>query len=604
MAEHQRILFCPREPPTLRPDVASDRVTYQRWLKSEKAARRATPCTYGENIPEIGVLIATGGKDAVLLEATLGSLSAQTTSKWRAFVAGTKTQSSEHDYDGVESAYSRHPKISFVAPTGSTPKEFEVPTQSSTVPADLSLTLEACDSQALMILCPGDVLATDALYLLAGALREADLAYADEDSIDQSGAHVDPILKPDWSPDLLMSTPYVGRPYALWKSLLVASGAIAPYPGTDWEHDLLLRLSEHSSRISHLPAVLCHRVAQTHTGPEPRSMGPSSLNAPKVALERRGEDALVEPGPIPRSWYIRRRLDPDTSIDIVVAFRDGAQFLRNCVDSVVSTSDQLDVRLVLVDNATTDPETLSLMERLEENYGVTLVHDPRPFNWAELNNNAVKYCSGEVVVFLNNDIETRTPGWLQALVSQALRREVGASGARLLYPNGLLQHAGVVIGMGGAAGHVLCGLPATSPGYLGMAVLTRDTTAVTGACLATRRSVFEELGGFDDTLGLDLNDIDYCLRAREAGYRIVYEPLAELVHHESPSRGTSGSVEDIGKFIDRWEHLLLAGDPHLNSNLTRLDCSCALRDDDEERWWLNWRSTLNSSRIDQDRGPT
>src|SRR6185437_977764 len=148
---------------------------------------------------------------------------------------------------------------------------------------------------------------------------------------------------------------------------------------------------------------------------------------------------------------------------------------------------------------------------------------------------------------------------------------VGAVGARLLYPTGQVQHAGLVVGLGGAAGHVLVGLPSDDPGYLGMAVLARDCTAVTGACLATRRSVFDQLDGFDVSLGVDLNDIDYCLRARQLGLRVVYEPAAELVHYESPSRGTSGSVGDIDRFVRRWEAVIAAGDPFLNRHLTRLD---------------------------------
>ncbi len=606
MAEYLRTLFCPRDPPSLRPDVASNSVAYEHWLTNEELSRTTTPCAGSGTAPGIGVLIVAEQIDTSQIDTTLSSLDSQTTSAWHAVVAGSLTKAPESDHEVAESRYLDHPKVSLVQladlPHGGTQEQL-TPVHKTAVPAILSAALTVCDLDAVTVLSPGDVLSKDAIQLLAGALSDSDLAYADEDAVDPAGRYVDPVLKPDWSPDLLMSTPYIGRPYVLWKSLLAASGGIASYSGADWEHDLLLRLSEHSSRITHLPVVLCHRPrSAAKRSPESRSSRSDSTNAPTLALKRRRESALVEPGPLPGSWNIKRKLSPDTSIDIVIAFRDGAAFLRNCVDSIVNTSNHLDIRLVLVDNATSDLETLSLMEKLERRANVTLIHDPSPFNWAELNNRAVQSTSGEVIVFLNNDIEARAPGWLDALGAQAMRAEIGAVGARLLYPSGRVQHAGVVVGMGGAAGHVLCGLPASLPGYLGMAVLTRNSTAVTGACLATRRSVFEELGGFDETLGLDLNDIDYCLRARACGYRVVYEPLAELVHYESPSRGTSGSVEDIANFVDRWEQLIRAGDPHLNSNLTRLDCSCALREDDEERWWLNWRSTLNISRANQDMG--
>ena len=247
-----------------------------------------------------------------------------------------------------------------------------------------------------------------------------------------------------------------------------------------------------------------------------------------------------------------------------------------------------------MDNGSTEPETLTLVEDLASRADVTVVEDPRPFNWAALNNEAARRARGQVLVFLNNDIEARRPRWLEPLVAQALRPEVGAVGARLVYPDGRVQHAGVVVGLGGAAGHVLAGLPADQPGYGGLAVLTRNCSAVTGACLAVRPSVFFELGAFDEALGLDLNDVDYCLRAIAAGFRVIYEPAAELVHHESPTRGTSGSASDIRRFVDRWRLLIERGDPLFGRNLTRVDSSCGLRRPDEAKWWVAWRSTLDT----------
>ena len=300
----------------------------------------------------------------------------------------------------------------------------------------------------------------------------------------------------------------------------------------------------------------------------------------------------MDPGPLPDTYRVRRQVGRRVPVTAIVPFRDGARFLRTCVDTVTATADDVDLDLVLVDNGSTEPETLSLVERLADRPNVTVVRDPRPFNWAALNNAAAGRARGEVLLLLNNDVEATGPGWLGALAAQALRPDVGAVGARLLYPDGRVQHAGMVVGLGGAAGHVLTGLAGDQPGYLGMAVLARECSAVTGACLATRREVFDALGGFDEELGLDLNDVDYCLRARSRGWRVLYEPGAELVHHESPSRGTSGSAADIRRFLSRWDDVLAAGDPYLSPNLTRLDCSGGLRGSDEQGWWLRWRSTL------------
>jgi GT2 family glycosyltransferase len=235
------------------------------------------------------------------------------------------------------------------------------------------------------------------------------------------------------------------------------------------------------------------------------------------------------------------------------------------------------------------------VEALEQDPDIAVLRDSRPFNWAALNNRAVTLSRGDLFVFLNNDIEARRPGWLPALSAHALRPDVGAVGARLLYPEGRVQHCGVVVGMGGAAGHPLVGLPGEAAGYIGLATVTRECSAVTGACLATRREIFEQLGGFDESLGVDLNDIDYCLRADTKGYRTVYEPSAELTHHESPSRGTAGGAGDIVRFIRRWQEYITQGDRYFNPHLTRIDASCGLTRPEEEDVWNQWYSTVTLS---------
>ena len=177
-----------------------------------------------------------------------------------------------------------------------------------------------------------------------------------------------------------------------------------------------------------------------------------------------------------------------------------------------------------------------------------------------------------------------------------MRPDIGVVGARLLYPTHRVQHCGVVLGLGGAAGHHLVGLAADEPGYLNMAVLAREGAGVTGACLATRRDVFGRLGGFDESLGVDLNDIDYCLRAQRAGLRVLFDPDVELIHYESPSRGTAGDVKDIVRFVNRWRDSIVAGDPYLHPQLTRMDASCALRAPYETQWWLQWAASLEGPR--------
>jgi GT2 family glycosyltransferase len=300
----------------------------------------------------------------------------------------------------------------------------------------------------------------------------------------------------------------------------------------------------------------------------------------------------VERGRAPGTWRVVRQVPAGTTASIIIPFRDQPRFLRTCVDSIRSSTDGLDLELVLVDNGSVEPETRSLVESLSHQPSVRVLSDARPFNWARLNNLAAETAGSDVLVFLNNDIEAGRAGWLAGLCAQALRADVAAAGARLSYPDRRLQHCGIVVGLTGAAGHPLAGLPEDVPGYLDMAMVARECSAVTGAALATRRVVFEELGGFDETLGVDLNDVDYCLRAAQRGYRTIYEPGAELVHYESPSRGTAGGTGDIVKFLDRWNDYIVARDPYLNPHLTRDDPSCGLATPGEKEAWGRWHSTL------------
>jgi GT2 family glycosyltransferase len=457
---------------------------------------------------------------------------------------------------------------------------------SVTVMFDLGLQAESGSDVALIF--PGDVWAPDAVARFRRAIPPGGMAYADEDRITPEGRHQEPRLKPAFSPELLLRTSYIGRPMALSADVAARLPASETAAWEDFEHDLSLRATEISTRVEHIPEVLCHGA--TTSGAVKRSEGSHVASA----LRRRGDIGTVSPG-LFDTFRITRPCPTDCLASIIIPFRDAPRLLRTCVDSIDATRGTSRIELLLVDNGSVEPETATLIEHLEARADVHVLRDPRPFNWAQLNNAAAEQASGDVLIFLNNDIEARSEGWLQALCAQAMRPGVGAVGARLLYPDLRVQHCGVVIGLGGAAGHVLVGLAGEAAGYLGMAVTTRECAAVTGACLATSRSVFAELNGFDESLGIDLNDVDYCLRAQRIGRDIVCEAEAELIHHESPSRGTAGDVRDIVHFIDRWEASILRTDPYFHPALTRIDSSCALRGAAEEEWWHQWRANLSTA---------
>jgi GT2 family glycosyltransferase len=572
-----RVLFAPRTLEPLRPNVAEDPIPYDAWVREREAARCSivTPATKPRTLH---VVMVIDGEPPTETIDSLGSLGLQISTRWRLTVVCHRPW--ERDVAAL------------LAVSGiSRIFGLEVADEASTF-EELLATTAASGGSDIALIYPGDIWARDTVTQLADALNGDGVAYADEDCLDDNGTHVAPRLKPAFSSEYLLHADYIGRPLAISGrvvSRLPAASAGVPQAR---EHDLALRACEVAGSVLHIPEVLCHRSIPPSPVPTDAPNGSDHLAA---ALARRGERATVVPGAVAGTVRVHRTPGNVTSATIIIPFRDEPRFLRTCIESIDRTRGVVVPEFLLVDNGSVQAETITLLERLEQRSDVRVLRDDRTFNWAALNNAAAALAMGSVLVFLNNDIEACTSGWLDALCSQAERPDVGAVGARLLYPDRRLQHCGVVIGLGGAAGHLFVGLPESAPGYLAMAVTTRECAGVTGACLATRRETFESQGQFDESLGVDLNDIDYCLRAQRAGLRVLYEPSAELIHHESPSRGTAGAVGDIVRFIERWKSSILAGDPFLNPNLTRVDSSCALRGPDEEEWWHRWYVGLSDT---------
>jgi O-antigen biosynthesis protein len=363
---------------------------------------------------------------------------------------------------------------------------------------------------------------------------------------------------------------------------------------------LMLRASEKTTAIVHIPEVLYHwRTAAGSTSGDAGAK-PWAFEAGRRALEdaaaRRGIDATVLHHPkVPGSYHFIRTPSSRLLVSAVIPFRDEPALTAACYRSFIERPGYDNFELLLVDNDSALPETRALLENLARDHRVRLIAAPGAFNWATINNEAARKARGDLLLFLNNDIEAKSEGWLAAMVSHAERPEVGAVGARLLFPDGTIQHVGVVVGVGWAASHVQQGIGHDHPGYLSLATVTRNTSAVTGACMMTPRSAFEEIGGFDANLPIAYNDIDYCLRLRERGLLVVYTPLAEMIHHESKSRGHSDDTAETAFFWKRWRSLLLSGDPYYNCNLTRFENSCRLWGEEDEEKWETFLSMLNES---------
>jgi GT2 family glycosyltransferase len=428
---------------------------------------------------------------------------------------------------------------------------------------------------------PGAALAEHALYWLASAALsdlQRQLLYCDHDYLDAGGNRVDPEFKPDWSLELLRSSNYIGAAAAVRSDLAAAvlacpaealPSALAATLAEGGRHDWLLRCTERLAgrEIHHLPGVLLHLPQRAAVA---NSIGPVTAH-----LRRLGIPAEVGYSAKGHSRVRYALPAPAPLVSLIVPTRDALHHLRACVESVLAKSSYRNFELLVVDNQSAEPDTLRYLAELQTRPQVRVLNYALPFNFSAINNFAAGQARGEALCLLNNDTEVITPDWLEEMLAHLVQPDVGVVGAKLFFSDGRVQHAGDTVGPGGCAHHLHSFLAHDAPGYCGRAVQAQDLSAVTGACLLTWRKLYLELGGLDEVhLPVAFNDVDYCLRVREAKRRVVWTPYAELFHHESVSRGKDDSPEKTARakreadyMRRRWEHVM-QHDPFYNPNLS------------------------------------
>jgi GT2 family glycosyltransferase len=416
-----------------------------------------------------------------------------------------------------------------------------------------------------------DLLEPDALFQNVKWLQDhpdADLIYSDEDKLTEAGFD-SPIFKPDWSPDYFLSCNYICHFTLIRRDLVREVGGFRSEFDGAQDYDLFLRISERTDRIDHIPRVLYHwRRSLTSTADNIRRK-PGSLETGRLALEahleRRQQTGHVAVDWRTHAYWIKRELAEAKKISIIIPVRDRVDLLARCLESLTSKTGYAPYEIVVVDNDSQSEEARAYFSLFKHR----LLRYSGPFNFSALNNFAVEQTDSPWVLFLNNDTEVIEGDWLTTMAEHVQRPEVGAVGARLLYPDDTVQHAGIVVGVGGIAEHAFRGLPAEAPGVCRQLQVTRNYSSVTGACLLTRRDVFDEVGGFDEErLPVTFNDVDLCLKMRRAGYLIVYTPFAKLYHHESGTRRRTVEPLETEVMQERWPEVL-AFDPYYNPNLSR-----------------------------------
>jgi glycosyltransferase involved in cell wall biosynthesis len=445
--------------------------------------------------------------------------------------------------------------------------------------------LAMAKGEFIALLDHDDELTSDALYCAWRAIRDesADFIYSDEDKLDMQGRYCSPHFKAAFSPELFLSQNYLCHLAVMRREVAMRVGGFTPGMDGAQDYDLFLKVLEHAKRIVHIPRVLYHwRMVPGSTAAsfsEKSYAQQSGQMALASALKRRGLDASVEAGRYPGTYRVRYAIPGDPLVSIVVPFKDQPGLLRSCLASIIERSTYRNFEVIGVSNNSEEAETFAEMERwARRDERIRFVEHNVPFNFSEINNFAVAECvRGEHVVMLNNDVELISRDWIESLLEFSQRPDVGVVGAKLFYPDKTLQHAGIVVGLGGVAGHSHKHLGSDHPGYFFRPHLIQNLSAVTGACCMVKSSVYRALGGLDEeNFKVAFNDVDFCMRVLEAGYLNVYTPYCEAWHHESISRGYEDTEEkkqrfagEVRSFRSRHQDALEKRDAFYNPNLTR-----------------------------------
>jgi GT2 family glycosyltransferase len=528
------------------PPLALDKVETARDGTEAVRLSFLIPYRQGNLAPRRG-----GPSSTILVSQTIGSLIAQTSSAWEACLFGLQPEAFSLTIgDLSREDIEHHVRIRWFADVGAEADS-------------LSNVLMQARGEWVMILYPGDTVSPDVcaeLSLLAQQSTPPEIIYFDQDQLSEGKpTRKNPVFRPDWSPELLLSVNYLENA-CFRRDLLRTCAAQSQNSG-----EALLRCVEQAGQIVHIPRILYHQASAAATeGLLNLRFSPSDaathLRRLGVADAQIAEDALKRAR---FSWPVSGRL-----VSIIIPSRDRREYLERCLASIHHLTHYRNFEIVIVDNNSQDVDTLAYYAQLQQAPSTTILKNQSVFNYSAYNNLGARHAHGDLLLFLNNDVEVIDPCWLDELVQWAERSEIGAVGAKLLYPDGSIQHAGIVVGMEGHGSHVFMGQREGYTSPFGSVDWYRDVSAVTGACLMMRREVFEKIGAFDENYLLVFNDIEICVRVLAHGYRVVYNPFARLIHYEGKSRGRYIPPDDIHLGYEHLKETVAQGDSYYNQNLS------------------------------------
>lgn len=560
-----------------------DTFTYERWLKDNQITREELEEQRKEQFeyePKFSIVVPLFQTKESYLRALIESVEKQTYGNWELCLA---------DGSGANSPLE---KIVAEYQKKGCNISYQILQENKGISENTNAAMQMATGEYIVLADHDDVITENALYECVKALnkdRTIDVLYSDEDKIDMSGKkYFDPNFKPDLNMDLLCSMNYICHLFVVKKSVIDKVGMLRSEFDGAQDHDFILRCVEAAQKVYHIPMVLYHwrcHIESTAANPESKLY---AFEAGRKSIEehykRVGIPAKVEHSSFYGMFRTKYCWKEQPLISIIIPNKDHIEDLKKCMDSIEQKSTYRNFEFIIVENNSTEEETFQYYKKLEEKENVQVIYYKGGFNFSKINNVGARYAKGEYLLLLNNDTEIINPECLEEMLGYCMRDDVGIVGAKLCYEDDTIQHAGVVIGFGGMAGHAFIESSRFDTGYMGRIMCAQDYSAVTAACMMTKKSVFDAVDGLTESLEVAFNDIDYCLKVRELGKLVVYNPYAELYHYESKSRGMEDTPEkverfngEVAKFCERWEDILREGDPYYNPNLTLDKADFSLR---------------------------
>ena len=557
---------------------------YEAWLARHKVdkrtLRRQKHAAFAQK-PLISIVIPLYCTPLPYLKELLESVRRQSYENWQLCLADGSPDDKAKEF--IEKHYGREKRIVY--------RKLE---ENGGISANTNEAVALAAGEYLMLCDHDDTLEPDALYEIVKAINDtgADVLYTDEDKVSMDGRHYfDPNFKPDFNLFRLRENNYICHIFVVKKSLTDETGLLRSEFDGAQDFDFILRCCEKAQKITHIPKVLYHwRCHMDSTAADPSSKAyayEAGRKAVREHYQRLGIDAKVEMTERP-GWYRSHvKVQGNPLISVIIPNKDHTDDLELCLFSMTRKSTYRNYEILIVENNSEKEETFEYYRKLPDRYPKARVLTwEKEFNYSAINNFAAKEAKGEYLLFLNNDVEILTPDWMEEMLQNCQQENVAAVGAKLYYPDDTIQHAGVVLGLGGIAGHIMCRASKEDPGYFGRMISVQEISAVTAACMMVKKSDFDAVGGLDETFQVAFNDIDLCMKFRAAGKKIIFTPYAELYHYESKSRGLEDTPEkqfrfdkEVKRFQEKWAQQLEMGDPYYSPNLSVTEGDCSLRED-------------------------